>query len=62
MKYICSATEQLHGFQANPDPERVPNHFGYFVCKEHLAAVNECRRDKGFEELVVYPDSYGENQ
>jgi hypothetical protein len=63
--YLCSATENLHGFKGNPDPERVPNQWGYFVCKDHLPVVNQCRRDKGLEELVEFEDSYlkgGDNE
>jgi len=56
--YLCCATEMPHTFRANQDPGRVPQQFDKYVCKEHLAEVNQCRRDKGLEELVVYADSY----
>jgi len=62
MRYTCSATFPTHEFNGSPDPDRVPNRFGEFVCRDHLAQVNQCRRDKGLEPLVEYPDSYGENQ
>lgn len=56
--YLCFATELTHEFMGNADPERVPNQWGFHVCKSHLAEVNKCRRDKGLEELTAGVDAY----
>jgi len=56
--YVCWATHVGHMFKANSNADRVPQSFGQFVCKEHLAYVNKCRADKGLEPLIEFPDSY----
>jgi hypothetical protein len=56
--YLCWAVERAHAFLGNADPERVPHQFSECVCAEHLPLINRCRRDKGLEELIEFPDSY----
>lgn len=58
LPYECEATEEPHWFLGNSDRDRVPQQFGELVCKDHLAEVNRCRRDKGLEPLTEFPDSY----